>query len=113
MRTVLITVAFAALAAPAFAREGGDLTGAPEAAVQHQDLDLTNERDAEILLRRLARTAAAVCAVPEVDRPSPALRRQIETCRQEAIAIAVDRLGAPAVARAYQNRLSEQAGYRR
>lgn len=69
------------------------------APVRLNDLDLSSERDASIMLQRLRRAATSVCDAPELNNPSPATRRAMAACRQEALNEGVRLLAAPAVTR--------------
>lgn len=114
MKTVMV-VAFALATAlsPAWAVERDDMaTGTPALSVRHADLDLSDPLDAQAMLQRLKRAASTVCAVPEIDRPSPTLRRQMEDCKQAALADAVTALSAPAVTRLYDAQTTTVVAYR-
>ena len=64
------------------------------------DLDLSTERGAATLLRRLNAAARALCA-PIRTPLLPQAEGRAYRCRREAIAAAVERLDTPAVSRAY------------
>ena len=80
-----------------------------EWTVRHADLDLSSDRDAGIMLQRLLRASALVCAMPELERPSYVARRAMAACEAETLAEAVRDLNAPAVTRQYEARLTEIA----
>lgn len=72
------------------------------APVRQNDLDLTSERDASIMLQRLRRAAGSVCDAPELTNPTPATRRAMAACREEALNEAVRLLAAPRVTRLHE-----------
>ncbi len=103
-------VLLCAAGAPACAEEAAQ-AGEPAraASVRQNDLDLTTDRGAGIMLQRLHHAANAVCDAPEINRPSPATRRAMEACRQDALAEAVQLLDAPAVTRLYESGMTQAA----
>lgn len=116
MKTLLTAVALIAFAAPALAREGapeGAASGTPVLSVRHADLDLSSDRGAERMLARLKRAVSEVCSVEGVERPSPALKRQIAACKQAALSDAVDALGATRVTTLYRAEFVQTAAFER
>lgn len=96
-RLSVAVIAVALLASPAAAEPFVVGAQAREWTISHADLDLTRDRDADIMLARLQRAAEIVCALPELDRPSLAARRAVAACEAETLAEAVRRLDAPLV----------------
>ena len=91
-----LCVAVAMCTAPAYASP----TSETSMAVHYADLDLTSQRDAKRMLRRITRAANDVCG----DRQLHVNRfgvRAFRDCRAETIAAAVRSLGAPAVTAEY------------
>jgi len=68
--------------------------------VAYRDLDLTREEGAHTLLRRLRAAADAACG-PAPDIRDLSARSNYETCRQGALAKAVEDVHAPLVASLY------------
>ncbi|MDZ4776735.1 MAG: UrcA family protein [Alphaproteobacteria bacterium] len=103
IRTALIALASLAvvgLAGTAAADERvGSAPAERVAPVRQNDLDLSSERGASIMLQRLRRAADAVCDAPELYNPTAATRRAMAACRNEALNEAVRLLAAPAVTR--------------
>ncbi|MGE3248802.1 MAG: UrcA family protein [Hyphomonadaceae bacterium] len=103
MRAILAAALVFAVAAPAFAHERGE-AGLVEISVRHDDLDLTRAEDAEQMMSRLRAAAARACAAPEIERPTPAARREMQACRDEALEAAVAALDQEQLARLHQTR---------
>jgi UrcA family protein len=119
MKTLLTAAALlVAMAAPAFAREGAApaepaSTEMPALSIRHGDLDLASERGAALMLGRLKRAVADVCAAPGIDRPTPALRREMAACRSAALSDAVEALNAPAVTQLYRAEATQTVALQR
>ncbi len=113
MKNLMSGVAFAAavmFAAPSFAEVQN--TEAPQMTVRYADLDLSNDRDAARLLRRMNHAAAFVC---RDHRPPPGSlrytgrdyageREAFENCRTEALSQAVAQFDHPMVTAMHINR---------
>ena len=96
LASLIALAALGAVAAPAAAAAAEQVRLVER--VSYADLDLSHEADAQRLLNRLRRAAASVCESGDV---SLARQAQARSCRQSAIAIAVAKLQAPLVARAF------------
>ena len=103
MKTSLFHTAAAALAAllacapaAAVAGQGHD---AARVRVAHQDLDLTAEAGARVLLQRLQTAAGVACRRDE----GPRVSRDQTDCRRAAVAGAVRRADAPALTALYED----------
>jgi UrcA family protein len=94
MKTLLL----AALAGLAAALPAAAQPRAPSAQIAYADLDLRDPAQAQVMLQRIRRAAASVCA------PSATSHADIlaaDTCRREAVARSVAKLNAPAVTAAF------------
>lgn len=74
--------------------------------VEYQDLDLSQPRDADLMLARLTHAANRVCggrpnADPNYRHARTQVRAAFEACVSEALSTAVARLDSPLVERAY------------
>jgi UrcA family protein len=100
IRSIIIslaaTIAVGALAQPAAAQ---DRRGS--AAVQYEDLDLSRERGAEILLRRLENAAQRVCGNAHHRRISLADRAAFGRCVDATLDAAVASVDEPLVSQRY------------
>jgi UrcA family protein len=99
---LLTTVAHAVLSQAAESR----LIRIADVHVRFHDLDLREDADAQILLDRVARAAITACGgYPVFHRSYDLLPRRtvevFERCRDEAVARAVDSVGAPTVSRLF------------
>lgn len=104
--SALVCLAALGLAGAATAEERTAAATARVAPVRQADLDLSSERDAKIMLQRLRRAAGAVCDAPQLTNPSPATRRAMAACREEAHGEAVRLLDAPMVTRLHTTGVS-------
>lgn len=100
--SALVCLAALGLAGAATAEERAAAAAERVAPVRQADLDLSSERDATIMLERLRRAAGAVCDAPQLTNPSPATRRAMAACREEALNEAIRLLAAPMVTRLHE-----------
>ena len=86
-----------AMALPAAAQAGSDLTATNTVSVRHHDLDLSRSQDARVMMRRLDRAALAACEATGFSARAyrEAVRRS--ACYQQGLNSAVASLNAPAV----------------
>jgi UrcA family protein len=97
LKQYLIGALALAMAIPAAAQAGAALDATKVVSVRHNDLDLSQSKDARVMMRRLDRAALAACnatgfsarAYREVVRRS--------SCYQHSMDSAVASLGAPTV----------------
>lgn len=108
MKTTLSAIALAAalfaFAAPA---QAGDLVITENVRVQYGDLDLSSERGAETMMRRLDRAATRACGGAVEPGPIAVRARQqraLDACRSQALDRAVAELAAPIVTAIYVDR---------
>ena len=102
MMKPLIVAGFSAallLAAPAFAQPANNDAQANAVPVSYADLDLTQEADAQMLLRRLRHAASAACESQVAASGNARLARAIDRCRSDALEYAVARLDHPELTR--------------
>jgi UrcA family protein len=105
MKTMLFGLAAVALlGAPASAEPMAD---APT-VVRFADLNLTDVRDAGILLDRLERAAGQVCTGDGAQPRGTTQRQAYRACREDVVRRAVARLKAPELARQYAQALEER-----
>jgi UrcA family protein len=79
---------------------------AASVTVRSDDLDLSTERGAAFMLRRLEAAADQVCGRSVAER-YPGTRDDYETCRAATLSAAVSRLNAPALGTAYAQRYGD------
>jgi UrcA family protein len=72
-------------------------------AVDYGDLDLSTERGAETLLRRIETAAERACGLRAGHNRDIELRRQMRACAESAIEEAVSRIDAPLLTAFHQN----------
>lgn len=71
----------------------------PSVKVSYQDLNLSTEQGSQALYARISAAARAVCVVEDI-RDLKA-RAAVDTCREQAIARAVQRVDSPRLAALY------------
>lgn len=102
LTTIIVSAALAAgvLAQPASAE------GVRRVSVAYGDLDLSQPREAQMMLDRLTLASHRVCGGSPIADPSyrharTQVRQAFQTCVTESLSAAVARLDAPLVERAY------------
>lgn len=94
---------FAALQAQAFDSAGNDSPVRTRFVVKFADLNLDNEHDAKIILKRIERAARQACGgQPAFSSYTGGLERNFYECRDAAIREAIAQLRAPLVGRVYE-----------
>lgn len=98
---ILSTLALLSIAGPALAAPHSP-DSAPTVSVAYADLDLTQAKDAAIMLKRIRRAAGEVCrqSPSYVGNDADTILR-VNTCYRRALASAVAGLNAPKVAEAF------------
>jgi UrcA family protein len=78
-----------------------------QVAVRHGDLNLSNERDARIMLRRIDRAAIDACGGQHpFGLYDGSTQQEFERCRADAVARTVAKLAAPMLTRIYADAYS-------
>lgn len=90
------------VAAPALAQPQNDDAAARAVPVSYADLDLSQEADAQTLLRRLRQAANAACESHLAASSNARLTRAIAQCREDALTYAVARLDHPELTRLHR-----------
>jgi len=88
----LFVIGFSAatlIATPALAQTTQNDGNARAIPVRYTDLDLRETTDAAALLSRLNQAASVSCEPNQAAQSNPRMRRAIDRCRQEAVALAV------------------------
>lgn len=107
LKVSVAVVALATLAQGASAQpNSGDRAIAGQATVNYGDLNINNERDANVMLARINHAATHACGgAASFDSNygvAPGyVRQDFETCRTDAIGKTVAELGAPVLSRIY------------
>jgi len=104
-KSLLTTIIIVALGAPTIASAGdrSDLKGV-SAKVTYADLNVENEKDANILYRRLKQASKRVCDHRRLSIAGSARRMQeMERCYREALSVAVERVNSELVTKIHNS----------